>query len=149
LINDSKVQIKIQKIKQDLLVFRDGKTRSGRRIPDSIRNEIIELNKTGWSVYQVEKEFQLASSAIYRWLKGSKNAEAKDNLKSNTEDQGKSSVSKIKRPKQLKLVEDVTASKIASLISEELIQIELRSGIKLNIPQKQLSLELIKSLNSL
>lgn len=149
MINDSKVQLKIQKIKQDLLVLRDGKTRSGRRVPDSIRHEIISLHKSRWSVNRLEKEFQIASSAIYSWLKKTSISNSRQEIESNNSQVQSKSTLKIKKPKQLKIVEDVISPRIEPSVFGDLIQLELRSGVKLNIPQKHLSYEFIKSLNSL
>jgi hypothetical protein len=154
LIKDLNVQVKIQKIKQDLQIFRDGKPRGGRRVPDSIRNEIIKLNKAGCSVYQLANELQLASSSVYSWLKSTiainKKNESVNTVVNNTSKEKKDNFGdKNQKPKQLSLVEDVIASKVSHPITEDRVQLELRSGVKIIILQKQLSFDFLRSLNSL
>lgn len=143
--NDIKDQKIIASIKQDLLEFRNGKSRSGRIMPKSIRVEILKLRKSGWSVIELEKEFQIAGSAVYRWIKNSSSASC-DKIAGSKADaiQDKNRVSKFEKPKRLKIVEDIENRSLQSSI-----EMELRSGIKLYIPQNSLSLEFLKSLNSL
>lgn len=148
--NDNKVQKRILRLKQELSDFRDGKTRGGRKMPNSIQIEILKLRKSGWSVIELEKEFQLASSAIYRWIKKSSTTACDKIVGSKIGAiQDKNIVTNFEKPKRLKIVEDTHDNTSVSHSFQSTLQMEFRSGVKLYIPEGLISIELFKSLNSL
>jgi hypothetical protein len=156
--NDIIFHEQILKIKQDLSNFREGKSKSGRIIPQSIRTNILNLHNCGWTVFQLKKEFQIASSAIYRWINASHtkkdNSSSKESINKNdiyskVKLDRKKSKTVFQKPKRLNIVEETKLYTAHSLLNQEPIQLELLSGIKIKIPSNQISLEFLKSLNTI
>jgi hypothetical protein len=163
--------ILVNKIKEDLLRFRNGRSRIGRKIPVTIRNELLKLHNLGWSVAKIELEFNLGSTAIYRWIKSAKMGSKKTEIKlapkiRDTNAKQKSAIKKlskqtVQKPKKLKIIDD----RLSDLQSErandfnknvlskssfdKTLQLEFRSGVRLTFPYELLNINLLKSLNSL
>jgi hypothetical protein len=144
--NEASVQRKVVDIKHALLKLREGKSKRGLTIPTFIRNEILELRATGWSVIELEQEFKIAASAIYRWIKNTDGTVSK-NISGAVVVQNKEL--KIIKPKRLKIINDQPNNKPAEQNPQEIVVLEFPSGVKLYLPQSFLGLDFLKSINSL